>query len=206
MKSFTEKTNQPERADHHHAEDREDNQRDGVNPVGQNIQSITELHQHIEDQISPQQRAIERVTAFLGRPRFLFLTLIFVCLWMLVNIVLDRLKLPDFDPPPFLWLQGLLSLDALLMSTVVLITQNRQDQVAEQRDQLDIQASLLVDQKLSKLIQMVDGLRQSCDSGEGKRDPEAEAMKETLDPHQVLSTLNRSLGKTDESRVIGGEK
>ena len=206
MKSFTEKTNQPERADHHHAEDREDNQRDGVNPVRQNIQSITELHQHIEDQISPQKRAIERVTAFLGRPRFLFLTLIFVCLWMLVNIVLDRLKLPDFDPPPFLWLQGLLSLGALLMSTVVLITQNRQDQVAEQRDQLDIQASLLVDQKLSKLIQMVDGLRQSCDPSEGKRDLEADAMKETLDPHQVLSTLNRSLGKTDESRVIGEEK
>ncbi len=123
-----------------------------------------------------------------------------------MNIVLDRLKLPDFDPPPFLWLQGLLSLGALLMSTVVLITQNRQDQVAEQRDQLDIQASLLVDQKLSKLIQMVDELRQSCDSGERQRDPEAETMKETLDPHQVLSTLNRSLGKTDESRVVGGEK
>ena len=195
MKFLTEMPNQPERADSHNSE----NQRDGINPVRENIESIAQLHQHVEDQVSPQQRAIEKVTAFLGRPRFLFLTLIFVSFWMLVNIMLDRSKLPDFDPPPFLWLQGLLSLGALLMSTVVLITQNRQDQVAEQRDHLDIQASLLVDQKLSKLIQMVDELRQS--SGERQQDPEAEAMKESLDPHEVLSTLNHSLGKTDEPGI-----
>ena len=82
------------------------------------------------------------------------------------------------------------------MSTVVLITQNRQDQVAEQRDQLDIQASLLVDQKLSKLIQskliqMVDELRQSCDSDEGKRDPEAEAMKEIVRMAEQIKMIQK---------------
>src|SRR5436305_6700187 len=147
-----------------------------TDPIGQNIKIIADLHKRAERQASPQQRAIERVTAFLGRPRFLFLILITVTLWMLVNVVLAIVGLPSFDPPPFLWLQGVLSLGALLQTTVVLITQNRQDKMEERRTQLDLHVSLLLDQKMSKLIAMVDEQRQNSSSREKRRDPQAEAM------------------------------
>ena len=102
------------------------------------------------------------------------------------------------DCSPFLWLQGVLSFGAVLMSTVVLITQNRQDAVSEQRMQLDIQASLLMDQKISKFIEMVDEQRRSS-SGQKPPDPQAEEMKEAIDPHQVISTLRQSLQEAEEA-------
>ena len=168
-------------------------------PIRQNIETVAELHKHSEHSVSRPQRAIERVTSFLGRPRFLFLILIFVAFWMLINVLLIKLGQQSFDPAPYFWLQGVLSLGAVLMSTVVLITQNRQDKVAELRMQLDIQASLLIEQKLSKLIEMVDELRQDNSTGVKPHDPQAEVMKESIDPHQVVSTLKRSLQEAEEA-------
>ena len=169
-----------------------------TDPVGQNIQIIADLHKHAERRVSPQQRAIEVVTAFLGRPLFLFLILAFVVLWVLVNVVLAAYHLPNFDPPPFIWLSGILSLGALLQATVILITQNRQDEIGERRTQLDLQVSLLVDQKLSKLIAMVDELGQDISPGEKPHDTQAEAMKESIDPHKTLSSLEQFLEKAEE--------
>jgi uncharacterized membrane protein len=169
-----------------------------TDPIGQNIEAIAELHKHSERQITTQQRAIEAVTAFLGRPLFLFLIMAFVVLWVLVNIVLAAFHLPSFDPPPFIWLSGVLSLGALLQATVILITQNRQDAVDERRTQLDLQVSLVVDQKLSKLIAMVDEIRQATSPDGKKHDPQADAMKESVDPHRALSSLEHMLEKAEE--------
>ncbi len=174
-------------------------QRREADPIGHNIKTIADLHKRDQRQASPQQRAIEKVTAFLGRPRFLFLILITVTLWMLVNVMFTIVGLPSFDPPPFLWLQGILSLGALLQTTVVLITQNRQDKMAERRIQLDLQVSLLLDQKMSKLIAMIDEQRQNSPSGKKRRDPQAEAMKESTDPHQAPASLERLLNEDGET-------
>jgi uncharacterized membrane protein len=171
-----------------------------ANPIGQNIEAIVDLHKHAERNVSPQQRAIETVTEFLGRPRFLFIILIAVALWMLVNVALVKFGLPSFDPPPFLWLQGILTLGALLQATMILITQNRQDRVGERRMQLDLQVSLLVDQKISKLIDMVDGLRNEVHAGGKPHDQEAEAMKETVDPHQATSALEQMMEEVEEGK------
>src|SRR5438067_4514783 len=129
------------------------------NPIRENLQVTAELHKHTERKVSTQQRAIEKATAFLGRPRFLFIILLATSLWMLINTLLAALHLPDFDPPPFLWLQGILSLGSVLMATMILITQNRQDRVTERHRQLDLQTSLLIVQKVSKLIEIVDEQR-----------------------------------------------
>src|SRR5205085_3394779 len=101
--------------------------REEIDPIGENIQTIAELHKSAERNVTPQQRKIEEATDFLGRPRFLFIILVVVVLWTVVNLVLIKFRLPSFDPPPFIWLQGVLSLGALIQATVILITANRQD-------------------------------------------------------------------------------
>src|SRR5438876_6433451 len=98
-----------------------------ADPIHENIQDIVELHRRAENEVSRQQRTIEDITDFLGRPRFLFIILAFVSLWILVNALLIKFGLSSFDPPPFIWLQGILSLGALLQATMILITQNRED-------------------------------------------------------------------------------
>ena len=176
-------------------------QKDGkeADPIDENIQTVAELHKHAENKVSTQQRTIEDMTDFLGRPRFLFIILIFVSLWIMVNILLIKLGLPGFDPPPFIWLQGVLTLGALLQATMILITQNREDVMTERRTQLDLQVSLIIDQKMSKLLTMVDQLRQVHPDLENGTDPEVEALKKTVDPHESVDTLNQSLEREKQS-------
>lgn len=172
--------------------DHED-EREMIDPFSGHIQTIADLHKAAESRVSPQQRAIEKVTNFLGRPGFLFIILAVVVLWIAVTLLLPALGVRDFDPPPFSWLAVLLTLGALLQATMILITQNRQDTMMERRVQLDLQVSLLIDEKISKLITIMDEMRKVHPDLENGIDPHVEALKETVDPHQSLKTLEQML-------------
>lgn len=173
--------------------DRDAEQITQVDPIAQNIETIANLHIKSERKVGRTQRAIERVTAFLGRPRFLALITLFVLLWILANDFAVRLGYKAFDPPPFSWLQGIVGLSALLMTTMVLITQNRQNTTTEQRRRLDLQVNLVIEQKVTKLVELMEELRRDLPDVENRHDPMAEAMKEPVDPHQVLKTMNQML-------------
>jgi len=136
---------------------------------------------------------VEAVAAFLGRPLFLYLTQAVVLLWVIVNLLLRVHGARVYDAPPFPWLQGLIGLGALLLTIVVLITQNRQGKLAERRAQLDLQVSLSSEQKIAKLIALVEELRRDLPSVKNRIDPEAEAMSEAADPHAVLEALEERL-------------
>ncbi len=164
-----------------------------IDPISENIQTVADLHKHADRSVSLPQRTIEKATGFLGRPRFLFIILVVTSVWIVINFLLMKSGLPVFDPPPFIWLQGLLSLGALLQATMILITQNREDMIIERRAQLDLQVSLLLDQKISKVIMMVDQLRRVHHELEDGTDPQVEALKKTVDPHQTIKTLDQLL-------------
>lgn len=161
--------------------------------VDQDIETLVRLRMHAERNVSRHQRVIERVTENLGRPRFFYLIVLFVAVWILANSFATELGLPFHDTPPFYWLQGIIGLSALLMTTVVLITQNRQNKLAEERRHLDIQVNLLVERKVSKVIDLLEQLRHDLPSVENRHDPQAEAMKENADPHALITSLNQSL-------------
>jgi len=166
---------------------------EAVDPMNQSIETLANLHIHMERKVGRHQRAIEAFTAFLGRPRFLYFILLFVILWIVINLFLQYVHGLVIDPPPFYWLQGVVGLSALLMTTIVLITQNRQSKMQEQRRQLDLQVNLLVEQKVTKVIALLEELRHDLPQVEDRHDPESEAMKQTVDPHEVLATFNQRL-------------
>ena len=168
-----------------------------VDVVAQNIETIADLHIRAEQDVGTHQRAIEKITSFLGRPRFLYFILLIVLLWIGVNVWLIDLGMYHIDQPPFSWLQGIISLSALLMTTLVLITQNRQNNVTEQRRRLDLQVNLVIEQKVTKLIALIEELRQDIPEVKGRHDPEAEAMKKSVNPHEVLSSLNQMVEEAE---------
>lgn len=161
--------------------------------VDQDIETLVALRMRAERKVSRHQRIIERVTQNIGRPRFFYSIILFVALWIFVNSFATQLGLPFHDTPPFYWLQGIIGLGALLMANVVLITQNRQNKLAEERRHLDMQISLLVERKVSKVIDLLEELRRDTPNIENRHDPQAEAMKENVDPHAVITSLNQSL-------------
>ena len=161
--------------------------------VTQQVETIAALHVRGESGVSIHQRTIETVTANLGRPLFLNLMLLLTAVWMIVNIFPRPFHLRAFDPPPFPYLEGLLTLSGLLLAILILITQNRQARQAERRAQLDLQVSLLAEQKVAKLIALLEELRRDLPSVHNRADPEAEAMSESADAHAVLDALEEKL-------------
>lgn len=167
-------------------------------PISHNIETILEFYKREEEKVSGSQRLVEVVSDFIGRPIFLGLILVFVVLWILVNVWAHQLNLPQFDPPPFFWLVGVVGLAALLMTIVVLIKQNRLALFEEQRAHLELQLHLLTEQKTTKLIHLIEELRHDLPMVKDRHDPEAEALKQATDPQQMLDAM-------DEMREAGGQ-
>ena len=99
--------------------------------VAHTVQTVASLRSRAQERVSRQQRAVEVFTATLGRPRTLWAISSLVVAWVALNLALAH----PLDPPPFFWLQGTIGLAAMLTATLILITQNRQTQEAEQRSQ-----------------------------------------------------------------------
>ena len=172
--------------------------------IDHNIETIISLHMHAELKVGRHQRLLERLTALLGRPSFFYLTLVLIAAWIFTNLFGHYLRLPVFDPVPFSWLQGLIGLSALLMTILVLTTQNRQARFAERRKHLDLQVNLVVEHKVSKLIALVEELRRDMPTVRDRYDQEAEAMAEAVDPEAVFRALDETLAEMnpDEEQMI----
>ena len=164
-------------------------------PIGQSIETIIALHTEAEKDVSRHQRTVETITGFFGRPAFLYSILLVVALWMSFNSIPRRFSVPRFDPPPYDWLNRSITLSSLLMTAGVLVAQNRQDKLAEQRAQLNLQLNLLSEQKIAKLVALVDELRHDLPQVSDRDDPEAQAMEQSADPQVVLDTLDQTLNK-----------
>ncbi len=158
--------------------------------ISQNIEAVLEFYTREEQKISRSQRILERISGFVGRPIFLGFILLFVALWVLANTVLRRFGMAEFDPGPFIWLQGIVGLGALLTATVVLIKQNRLAKLAEQRAHLDLKVTLLTEQKAAKLIDLLEELRHDLPNVKNRHDPAAAALQQSMNPDRVLAALD----------------
>jgi uncharacterized membrane protein len=157
-------------------------------PIARNISDILELESRELARTTRAQLWMEALSARLARPVVPLGLLMFVTVWMVVNTAAP-LGVPPFDPPPFPRLEGLLTLTALLTTTVVLIGQGRQSALAAQRAHLDLQINLLTEQKVSKLIHLIEELRADLPGVETRYDPHVAQLKKPADPAQVASAL-----------------
>ena len=153
------------------------------------IQTVASLRSRAQRRVSRHQRAAELLTATLGRPRTIYAILLLVAAWTALNIALPQAP----DPPPFFWLQGAVGLAAMLTATLILITQNRQAKEAEQRSQLDLQVNLVAEQKITKVIELLEELRRDLPSVRNRVDSKADAMTEAVDATAVLVALEQTL-------------
>ncbi len=158
-------------------------------PIAQNISDIIELESRELARTTRAQRWFETLSRWLARPAFPIGLLIFTGGWIALNITARSVGIPRFDPPPFHWLDGLLTLSALLTTTAVLIGQARQSTLAKQRAHLDLQINLLTEQKVTKLIHLIEELRADLPGVRTRYDPHVSQLKIPTDPAQVASAL-----------------
>ena len=151
---------------------------------------MREFYAREEQKLSRSQRVLERVSNFVGQPAFLAVILLFVSIWIIANALMPLFYESEFDPAPYFWLQGMISLGSLLTTTVVLTKQNRLDKLAEQRAHLDLKVTLLTEQKVAKLIDLLEELRRDLPNVPDRHDPEAAVLQKSMNPGLVLAALD----------------
>jgi uncharacterized membrane protein len=154
----------------------------------ESIASVLELDRAAERRMSTHQRWIERTTAAVGRPRAVYVTLALVALWIGVNLMLAHAG-RAFDPPPFSYLNCLISLAALLMTIFILTTENRMNLHDARRDRLDLQINVLNERKISKVIEMLEALRRDDPGVPDRHDPEARELRRSADPALIARAI-----------------
>ncbi len=159
-------------------------------PHKRNIEAVLEFYARAEEKISRPQWVLERIGDFIGQPMFLGFILLFVSVWIAASVIAPRLGIAEFDPAPFFWLQGIVSLGAFLTATVVLTKQNRLAKLEEQRAHLDLKVTLMIEQKAAKLINLMEELRRDLPNVRNRDDPEAEVLQQSMDPDRVLAALD----------------
>jgi uncharacterized membrane protein len=170
--------------------------------VTRSVETLATIHVQAHRKVGRHQRAVEVLTATIGRPQTVYVITAIVAGWVAYNVLAPLLShggWPRLDAPPFFWLQGALCAASLLVTTMVLTTQNRQTRHTEQHAQLDLQVNLLAEQKIAKIVDLLEELRRDMPAVRNRVDPLADAMMEAVDPHAVMSALEDSLKPALES-------
>jgi uncharacterized membrane protein len=153
--------------------------------VERNIQTLLEQRQEKERRRGLEDRLADTVTRFAGSMRFVYLHILLFGAWIVVNLGL--LPLRPFDPT-FVVLAMFASVEAIFLSTFVLISQNRMAALADRRADLDLHISLLAEHEISRVIALVTSMAEGMGI-ERARDPELEELARDVEPHQVMDRI-----------------
>jgi uncharacterized membrane protein len=162
--------------------------------VERNIRALLARRRTEDEQASWQDRLAARITSFTGSMRFVSIHLAIYGLWIVAN--LPGVPLPHFDPT-YVVLAMVASVEAIFLSTFILITQNRMAAQAERRAELDLQVSLLAEHEITRLITLVTAIaeRMGIDTA---RDPELAELAQDVAPEMVLDTMDAHQQRMDE--------
>jgi uncharacterized membrane protein len=142
----------------------------------ESIEAVADLERDATEAMSRHQRWIENVTNRLGRPMTVYIIGAFVVIWVAVNLVMQQSGAKPFDPPPFAWLEGIVSLVGLVIAVLILTTANRVAQIDTARAKLALQINLLNERRTGKLLKMIDDLRRDSPYLQTHEDPEVEQL------------------------------
>ncbi len=154
--------------------------------LARNIRMMEERRDRDEATASFEERVADAITRFTGSMRFVYLHVVLFGLWIIVNlgIVPGILK---FDPS-FVILAMVASVEAIFLSTFILISQNRMTAAAEKRAELDLQINLLAEHEVTKLVAMVSAVAARLDV-RTEVDDEVNELKEDVAPETVLDEI-----------------
>jgi uncharacterized membrane protein len=170
--------------------------------IERNICTLLMRYRREVQQGSWQKRLADAITRFTGSMPFVYLHLLLFGGWIIAN--LPGVPLPHFDPT-FVALAMVASVEAIFLSTFILITQNRMTAQAEKRADLDLQISLLAEHEITRLLTLTMAIATHLGLDTG-HDPELTELAQDVAPEQVLDTLEAMQDQaTDATRLDQGQ-
>ena len=159
-----------------------------------NINAICALEEEARSKRTLSDRLSDVIASFVGSIPFVVLHLIWFVIWVAINMgwLFGKLR---FDPYPFALLCMLVSLEGVLLSTFVLIKQNRMSQRADQRAHLDLQINLLSEREITKMLQLQRLICERLQIEEAVVDPEARELSNVTAIDNIARHLDEKLPK-----------
>ncbi|MBW3623843.1 MAG: DUF1003 domain-containing protein [Armatimonadetes bacterium] len=158
--------------------------------VERNIRTLIEEREKTQAKAGFSDLIAAAAGKFAGSMAFIYLHLLWFGSWMAFNSLAPRLGMTAFDPFPFGLLTMIGSLEAIFISTFVLITQNRMSAQAEKRADLDVQISLLAEHEITAVLRMLEQIHRRLGITPEVEDlPELEA---DVKPEMVLEEIEKT--------------
>ena len=162
-----------------------------------NIQALQRRRRKEEVEATLEERIAEGITHFTGSMRFVYLHLTFFGFWIVANLGWVP-GIPQWDPS-FVVLAMIASVEAIFLSTFVLISQNRMAAAADKRADLDLQISLLSEHEVTKLTVLVSQIADRLDV-RTEADAELDEITRDVAPEAVLDEIEAVNSETPSSR------
>ena len=169
--------------------------------IERNIRTIVRLRRQAKRERSAQDRIADAVTEFSGQTVFVYVHIVWFGIWILVNEGGTRFH--PFDPFPYGLLTMIVSLEAIFLSTFVLISQNRLSEEAERRADLDLHIGLLTEHELTRVLKMLDAIQHHLGIAHDDDHELADLEMETK-PEDVLAEIER-VQRRATARLAGGD-
>lgn len=161
--------------------------------VQRNIEALVERRNRENARKTREDKVADAVTRFAGSMVFVYIHLCLFGFWLLWNVGVLGLK--PFDPS-FVILAMFASVEAIFLSTFVLVSQNRASIQADKRADLDLQVSLLAEHEVTKLIVLVTQIAKQMNIKDANQ-VELDELAKDVHPEDVMNTMEKHKEKED---------
>lgn len=159
----------------------------------QNVKTILDLERPADSERSATDQIADFITRFCGSISFVWVHVVWFALWVGGNILFGS---KSIDPFPFNLLTLCVSLEAIFLSTFILISENRQSRIDERRNRLDLQINLLAEQETTKMLRLLKEIAEKLGVNSDK-DPNIAILEQATRPEMLLSQIDKTLKEVD---------
>jgi uncharacterized membrane protein len=161
---------------------------EGLAPaLSRNIDALEKRETEHQARATLQERLAQSVTSFTGSMASVYLHFAFFGAWILIN--LGHTPIEPWDSS-LVVLAMIASVEAIFLSTFVLISQNRMAELSDRRAKLDLQTNLLAEHEITKLISMTAAIAHKLNV-KTPADDELHQLECDVAPEHVLDEIDR---------------
>lgn len=173
------------------------NRQENITRAMHTQQSEERMAQSIKAKMDAQRSVPEKIadwlTARFGTTGFLLINVVWFSIWIVLNTRIIP-GIEPFDPFPFGFLTMVVSLEAIVLAIIVLISQNREARIAALREEVDVYINFRTEQELTKLLEMVAQLMEKQGIPVGN-DPALQGMLKEVNAEEIEQKLEEELKK-----------
>ena len=153
----------------------------------QNVEAIIRMEEAAKGERTRSDRVAEAIAKFCGSMVFVWVHVVWFGIWVVINLFPG---VPHIDPFPFTFLTLVVSLEAIFLSTFILISQNHDTRISERRNHLDLQINLLSEQENTQMIRMLRAIAEKL-GVEVTNDFHLTALSEKTEPEKLAKQIER---------------